>query len=387
MPWRRSPRPSPGYRRLCDQPVPACPSQPARRPRQPDRPWTRLAAEPTVTIAARPRCRSPSTINFRPTRARRRSSRTPRHWRRPTRRPRRQPAAETAAEDIESVAARRIRRPRATRQVALADARTGAPRSCLLIAINIGLVAWRADIVRLLPQTASLYAAIGLPVNLRGLVFHRARHPQGDAGRRPDAGGRRRHQEQRAGARPTCRGCALPCATPSGHEIYTWTALPARNAIAPGRHHAVPLAARLAAAGGARGAGAFLQPARPGRRNAMRSAMARILIAEDEEGIRSLVARALAQDGHAVVDRQRRRRGARPARARARRIRPAADRHPHADHGWHCARAGRRARPSACRDPADDRLCRPARARLRSRRADPRRDHQAVLARRPSAAR
>jgi len=29
--------------------------------------------------------------------------------------------------------------------------------------------------------------------------------------------------------------------------------------------------------------------------------MARILIAEDEDGLRSLVARALAQDGHAVV--------------------------------------------------------------------------------------
>ena len=29
--------------------------------------------------------------------------------------------------------------------------------------------------------------------------------------------------------------------------------------------------------------------------------MARILIAEDEEGLRSLVARALSQDGHAVV--------------------------------------------------------------------------------------
>src|SRR6185312_2978823 len=29
--------------------------------------------------------------------------------------------------------------------------------------------------------------------------------------------------------------------------------------------------------------------------------MARILIAEDEEGLRSLVARALAQDGHAVM--------------------------------------------------------------------------------------
>ena len=33
------------------------------------------------------------------------------------------------------------------------------------------------------------------------------------------------------------------------------------------------------------------------------------------------------------------------------------------------------------RDPADDRLCRPARARLRPRRAHPRRDRQAVLAR------
>jgi hypothetical protein len=31
------------------------------------------------------------------------------------------------------------------------------------------LLAWRTEIVRLLPQTARLYAAIGMPVNLRGL--------------------------------------------------------------------------------------------------------------------------------------------------------------------------------------------------------------------------
>ena len=41
----------------------------------------------------------------------------------------------------------------------------------LLLAINSCLIAWRADVVRFLPQTASLYAAIGLPVNLRELLF------------------------------------------------------------------------------------------------------------------------------------------------------------------------------------------------------------------------
>ncbi len=40
----------------------------------------------------------------------------------------------------------------------------------LLIADAV-LVGWRTDIVRVLPQTASFYAAMGLPVNLRGLSF------------------------------------------------------------------------------------------------------------------------------------------------------------------------------------------------------------------------
>ena len=33
------------------------------------------------------------------------------------------------------------------------------------------LIGWRADVVRLMPQTASLYSTIGLGVNLRGVVF------------------------------------------------------------------------------------------------------------------------------------------------------------------------------------------------------------------------
>src|SRR3989442_185261 len=50
--------------------------------------------------------------------------------------------------------------------------RPGRPTAILaLVALNAALVGWRAEVVRFLPQTASLYAAIGLPVNLRGLAF------------------------------------------------------------------------------------------------------------------------------------------------------------------------------------------------------------------------
>jgi predicted Zn finger-like uncharacterized protein len=38
-------------------------------------------------------------------------------------------------------------------------------------ALVLALVIWRADVVRLLPQTALFYKTVGLDVNLRGLVF------------------------------------------------------------------------------------------------------------------------------------------------------------------------------------------------------------------------
>jgi predicted Zn finger-like uncharacterized protein len=49
-----------------------------------------------------------------------------------------------------------------------------APLPTLLLGLGATvaiLIGWRTDAVRLLPQTASLYSAIGLGVNLRGLVF------------------------------------------------------------------------------------------------------------------------------------------------------------------------------------------------------------------------
>ena len=38
-------------------------------------------------------------------------------------------------------------------------------------ALAVALMVWRADVVRLLPQTAAFYSMVGLDVNLRGLSF------------------------------------------------------------------------------------------------------------------------------------------------------------------------------------------------------------------------
>ncbi len=45
----------------------------------------------------------------------------------------------------------------------------------VLVAVNAALVGARSEVVRYLPQTASLFAAVGLPVNLRGLKFENVR--------------------------------------------------------------------------------------------------------------------------------------------------------------------------------------------------------------------
>jgi predicted Zn finger-like uncharacterized protein len=48
----------------------------------------------------------------------------------------------------------------------------GLPSACTAMgALILGLLVWRADVVRLLPQTASFYKMVGLDVNLRGLSF------------------------------------------------------------------------------------------------------------------------------------------------------------------------------------------------------------------------
>lgn len=82
------------------------------------------------------------------------------------------PAAEldNGPPDIESVAARRARaaarkRRNRWRQIPLPVAIVA------LIVISCGLLSWRKEVVRYVPQLASFYSAIGMPVNLRGLAF------------------------------------------------------------------------------------------------------------------------------------------------------------------------------------------------------------------------
>jgi predicted Zn finger-like uncharacterized protein len=73
-------------------------------------------------------------------------------------------------EDIETYAARHNKRRfgRPSWHWPLSNLQSGI---LALIITNAILVGWRGDVVRILPQTASFYATLGLPVNLRGLAF------------------------------------------------------------------------------------------------------------------------------------------------------------------------------------------------------------------------
>jgi predicted Zn finger-like uncharacterized protein len=151
-------------------------------------------------------------------------------------------AAGEPAEDIETVAARRARRALQERSRGGRRPSSGAV-IVLLLAVNAALVGWRSDVVRLMPQTASLFAAIGLPVNLRGLAFMDVKttkeahdgvsvlQVQGtivNVSRQPHDVARLRFAMRNA----------------AGREIYTWTTLPGRSALAPGE--AQPFQTRLA---------------------------------------------------------------------------------------------------------------------------------------------
>ncbi|HEY6256429.1 MAG TPA: zinc-ribbon domain-containing protein [Xanthobacteraceae bacterium] len=136
------------------------------------------------------------------------------------------------AEDIESVAARRALEQARKRRFGLPL--TALPTMILgLVLIDLGLLAWRAEIVRILPQTAAFYGAIGLPVNVRGLVI-------------TDVTTATQTQEgvpvllvQGRIVSATKRFVEIPrlrfaVRNEVGNEIYTWTALPSRSLLGPG---------------------------------------------------------------------------------------------------------------------------------------------------------
>jgi predicted Zn finger-like uncharacterized protein len=136
----------------------------------------------------------------------------------------------TDVEDNESYVARR-QRLKAKRQKSKRMSRWTAV-ILVLFAFNVALIGARSDVVRYLPQTASLFAAIGLPVNLRNLKFENVKIvKEGQDGvsiliiegiitntaNKPTDVPRLRFAARNAG----------------GQDVYTWSARPSRDVLGP----------------------------------------------------------------------------------------------------------------------------------------------------------
>jgi predicted Zn finger-like uncharacterized protein len=135
-------------------------------------------------------------------------------------------------EDIETVALRRANEE-ASRWPWRWPLGTWPSAVLALIAINAALIGGRAEVVRWVPQTASLYAAIGLPVNLRGLVFANvtSQKEMQDGVQVLMVEGTIMSTGSRATEVPRLR---FGLRNDAGQEIYSWTALPDRKALGAG---------------------------------------------------------------------------------------------------------------------------------------------------------
>jgi predicted Zn finger-like uncharacterized protein len=151
-------------------------------------------------------------------------------------------AAPAPREDIETVAARRIRRASGRR-----GSRSLSPWLLAVIVVlailDAVLIGWRADIVRTMPQTASFYADIGLPVNLRGLAFADVTSAFETSEGVPVllVKGRITNIARQPREVPRLR---LALRSAAGAEVYAWTALPVKSKLAPGEEE--PFETRLA---------------------------------------------------------------------------------------------------------------------------------------------
>jgi predicted Zn finger-like uncharacterized protein len=137
-------------------------------------------------------------------------------------------------ENIEAIAARRTKPTRTPRQWTIKLPQLGMPVAITaLAAMLVGLVGWRAEVVRFAPQTASLFATIGLPVNLRGLTWENVR-TTGEVHEGVPVlivEGAIRNISAKTVEVPRLR---FALRSPAGHEIYAWTTVTARSILAPG---------------------------------------------------------------------------------------------------------------------------------------------------------
>jgi hypothetical protein len=116
--------------------------------------------------------------------------------------------------------------------------RPGLPAAILaLIGAATVLIAGRSEIVHHAPQTASLYAAIGLPVNLRALVFESVTTARESHDGIPVLVVEGNIVSNAATPVEVPR-LHFGIRKPGGLEIYSWTALPDRPMLAPGEQMA-----------------------------------------------------------------------------------------------------------------------------------------------------
>jgi hypothetical protein len=137
-------------------------------------------------------------------------------------------------EDIESFAARRQRRSaeRFTFRLRWPLSALQSGILALVIADSI-LIGWRNDFVRALPQTASFYAMLGLPVNLRGLTFEGVTTltEQHEGVPILVVEGNIVNGARRLVDIPRLKFAVRNAAN---EEVYSWTAVPPRPSLPPG---------------------------------------------------------------------------------------------------------------------------------------------------------
>lgn len=135
-------------------------------------------------------------------------------------------------EDIETYAARRLQRGARRKSLRWPLSPLQNVIAALLI-VDAVLVAWRVDVVRILPQTASFYAMMGLAVNLRGLDFDSVSTTTEEHEGVPIlvVGGNIVNITNKLVDVPRIKFAARNAAH---DEIYSWTAAPPRATLAAG---------------------------------------------------------------------------------------------------------------------------------------------------------
>jgi predicted Zn finger-like uncharacterized protein len=151
---------------------------------------------------------------------------------------------EPFGEDIETLAARRERRHQARKTRGI---RWRSPRlSTVVVALAAclaALITGRTTVVQTFPQTASLFAAIHLPVNLRGLDFAEVKSSEEFDQGVPVlvVNGKIVNLTNRIMDVPRLR---IAVRNAAGHEVYAWTALVQSPILGP--RDSLPFRTRLA---------------------------------------------------------------------------------------------------------------------------------------------